>query len=388
MTTAVALKEKQQPQPLAYSTKKLHDAMLKEARTRIINEYRVDPQHIMREMSSNPNLTWGKVRDNCNKKMREAVAETAFAALLRYGVQTQLLNIYELTDVSYRQWALVVPSKGFESYYAPTFRAGLPQRVERGENYPEVQLTGITQTIRNFKFGSILAIEDELFEDDQTGQIPQRCAEVGENMAYVEERFFYNQVFQANYSAVNMQYSGGIGVTQEGLEAGHNAATKVVDGLGNLIVIRPTDLVVDTLDELNARRVLDSLLNPSNPGFGPGGSGSTNIYGQLRYFGTTNPLKDMYGVLPTPFLTICAQDLTSAGVSGFTSAGWGLNSTSAPWLLVMKKRGVVFQDRTALATQQEMPNSGRSFEADIVRYKCRRRFGAGVVDPRFVYRGN
>lgn len=373
-----AIRESRRPQ---YSTKKLHEAMLKQSQERIIKEHRVDPLKLMREMDDNPNLTWNRIRENCHKKMREAVAETAFAALLRYGVQTQLLNIYELTDVSYRQWALVVPSKGFESYYAPTFRAGLPQRVERGEKYPEVQLTGITQTIRNFKFGSILAIEEELFEDDQTGQIPQRCAEVGENMAYVEERFFYNQSFQANYASVGMQSAGGASITEDSLAIAHNAATKVVDGLGNLIVVRPTDIVCDTLDELDARRVMETIEGLSNPGTAPSN-------GALRYFGTINPLKGMYGILPTPFLTICAQDLQSAGVSGFTSAGWGLNGTSAPWLLVMKRRGTIFQDRTPLSTMQEAPNSGGNFDADVIRYKCKRRFGAGTVDPRFTYRGN
>ncbi len=331
----LALREKQRlPR---YSTALLHKKLMQESRARIIGDYRIDPQKVLEAMAANPELTWSRVRENAARKLREAVAETAFAALLRYGVNKQLLNIYELTDVSYRTWATIVPSKGFENYYAPTFRAGLPQRVDRGEKYPQVQLTGITQTIRNYKFGSILAIEEELFEDDQTGQIPQRCAEVGENMAYVEERFFYAQVFAVNYSTVGMQGAGST-INEDSLVIAHNTATKVKDPLNNLIVVRPDKLICDTLDEMDARRVMETPAGLSNPGNAP-----TN--GQLRYFGTINPLRGRYDIVPTPFLTIVMNDM---GVSN----GFGLNTTSAPWLLVQGQRGSIFQDRTPLKTTQ------------------------------------
>ncbi len=357
-----------------YSTKLMHEAALAEMRQRIIQEYRIDPRAILHEMARNPRVTWSKVRENAHKKLREAVSETAFAQLLRYGVSTQLLNVYELTDVSYRSWAMVVPSKGFENYYAPVFRAGLPERVERGERYPQVQLAGIQQTIRNYKFGAILAIEEELFEDDQTGQIPQRAGEIGENMAYIEEQFFYAQVFQADFSAVGMELAGGGALLEDNLEAAHKAARKVRDGLGNIIVVRPDTLITDTDDELNAERLLQTMAAVSNPG-------ATPTDGQLRYFGTINPFRDKYTPLSSPFLSQIMQDL------GATS-GNGLNGTSRPWLLVQKKKGAIFQDRTAVTVTQEAPNSGEGFDSDTMRFKAKRRFGAGVVDPRFIFRGN
>ncbi|TAM90628.1 hypothetical protein EPN42_05655 [bacterium] len=354
-----------------YSTKKLHEAAMAALRESVIRETRIDPEQVLTKFGHD----WGKIREAVNTKvLREAVAETSFAQLLRYGVQKELLNIYELTDVSYRQWALVVPSKGFENYYAPVFRAGLPSRVERGEAYPEVKLSGIEQTIRNYKWGDILGIEEELFEDDQTGQISIRAGELGENMAYVEEVWFYQQLLAANFTAIGNETSGGGALLLPMLQYAHQKFRKVKDGEGNIIVVRPEMLVVDTDEELVAKQLLKSIGIPQNPGASPAA-------GSAIYFGTINPLQDAYECCATPFLSQAAA--TSANPNGY-----GLDSATPPKFLVMKKRGMVFQDRTALKVTQEAPNSGDGFKTDTIRYKARRRFGAGDVDPRFQWRLN
>lgn len=354
-----------------YSTKKLHEAAMGALRERIIQETRIDPEATLKKYGND----YGKIRESVySKVLREAVAETSFAQLLRYGVQKELINIYEITDVSYRQWALVVPSKGFENYYAPVFRAGMPQRVERGEAFPEVKLSGIAQTIRNYKWGDILPIEVELFEDDQTGQISIRAGELGENMAYAEELWYYQQLLAANFSTIGNQTSGGGALLLPMLQFAHQKFRKVKDGDGNIIVVKPEALVVDTDEELVAKQLMKSLGVPQNPGASPAA-------GSAIYFGTINPLENMYEVIATPFLSQAAA--TSANPNGF-----GLDSATPPKFLVMKKRGMVFQDRTPLETKQEDPNAGDSFKKDVYSYKARRRFGAGDVDPRFQWRLN
>jgi len=354
-----------------YSTKKLHEAAMSALRESTIRETRIDPEVTLKKYGDD----WNKIREAVlSKVLREAVATTAFAALLRYGVQKQLLNMYELTEVSYRKWALVVPSKGFENYYTPVFRAGLPQRVERGEEFPEVKLSGIETTIRNYKWGSILPIEQELFEDDQTGQIGIRAGDMGENMAYQEEIWYYQQLLASNFASVGNQTSGGGALLMPMLQFAHQKFRKVKDGEGNIIVVKPEMLVVDTDEELVAKQLMKSIGIPQNPGATPAAGG-------VVYYGTINPLESAYEVCETPFLSQAAA--TSSNPNGF-----GLDGATPPKFIVMKKRGMVFQDRTALSTTQEAPNSGGGFNSDTIRYKARRRFGAGNVDPRFQWRLN
>jgi phage major head subunit gpT-like protein len=53
------------------------------------------------------------------------------------------------------------------------------------------------------------------------------------------------------------------------------------------------------------------------------------------------------------------------------------------------KKSIVWQDRDAARGRAGGPaNAGESFEHDVYRYRVRRRAQAGVIDSRFIYRGN
>jgi hypothetical protein len=52
------------------------------------------------------------------------------------------------------------------------------------------------------------------------------------------------------------------------------------------------------------------------------------------------------------------------------------------------KKSIVWQDRDAARGREEAANAGQSFEHDVYRYRVRRRAQAGVIDSRFIYRGN
>ena len=68
---------------------------------------------------------------------------------------------------------------------------------------------------------------------------------------------------------------------------------------------------------------------------------------------TTNPLQGLY----TPKM------------SRFLSSNGGLDGTHGHAYLLEAKKGIVFQERTALQVMQEAHNAGASFERDVYRYR-------------------
>lgn len=365
---------------------KVHKALLEAQRQYIIREFRFDPEQALQrlaEVDVRPNGkivvgNYGTIRESIMSKLRETQSETAFAYLLRYGINKQIVNLYEMTPGSYREWALITTSDGFENYYPAVFLPQRPQRVERGEDFQEVQLSGFQTTIRNYKYAGLVAIEEELWEDDQSGQIPLRAQGVGEGMVQSEEIFFYQQFFAAVtagfFSAVGTQKTGGGALSLPALEAAWPIIRKIKDGDGNLIGVRPTHIVVDALDELVAWQIYDSVGAPQNPS----GSLASATDQNIIYFTTPNPMKGRFKPIVSDFITL-------ANASPSNANGFGLDGATAPRMLVQARKGVIFQDRTPLKVEQEAPNSGKGFTSGERRFSARRRFGAGPVEPRFEY---
>jgi len=62
---------------------------------------------------------------------------------------------------------------------------------------------------------------------------------------------------------------------------------------------------------------------------------------------------------------------------------------SKAWFIVDdSKPFFILQLREAVGITQENPNSGRSFDEDILRWKARTRLNADHIDPRFVWKGS
>jgi hypothetical protein len=67
---------------------------------------------------------------------------------------------------------------------------------------------------------------------------------------------------------------------------------------------------------------------------------------------------------------------TAAG----NSSAWYLIDDTKPWF--------VCQIREAASVVQEVPNSGESFDRDIIRWRLRLRVNADHIDPRFAWQGS
>lgn len=329
------------------------------------------------------------------KKLREATSETMMPQLLRAGVSNYMYDAYQRVPTIYQDLVANTNSTKFEELYAPLYNSELPVEVQRQEDFPDSRIIGIDVHVQNRKFGRTLAIERELVDDDQTGQIAGRAGNLGEMMAYREELTVLYELINArdplvNTSTLGSAYTTTIGNTpaspgqlsQPNLETADIALQNMVDPLGNFMLVMPSVLLVSPSDDFNARKLLQSTLQPSVPG-SSGQTANTATSGLTGFTMTMNPLQGKYDLKTSRFLPGATSTQGGPGLTGP-----GLDSAHGAWFLLEPKRSFVFQDRDALEIQQEAPTSGPGFIRDVYRWRVRRRFAVRVLDGRFIYRGN
>lgn len=336
--------------------------------------------------------------------MREATAESSFGALLRAGVNNFMFDAYQTVPTIYQDLVRVVNSNKYEELYAPLYNSELPQEVFPSEPFDDSRILGLDVHVRNRKFGRMLAFERELVDDDLTGQITQRAANLGEMMRYVEEL----QVMIAIDGAIE-PLAGGSGYTytattgynqlqtvgqlsQPNLELADIQAQNMIDPLGNFMLVTPDTVLVSPADKFNLLKLLNSTLQPSVPGTaGNVFGGTTNaagatqgvISGQTGWTMTVNPLQGEYSGKVSRFL----RGATSAQ-GGPGLKGPGQDGSHGAAYLMQSKKSIVFQDRVPLEVVQENPAAGTAFSNDQYRYRVMRRFAVRVVDPRFIQQIN
>lgn len=311
------------------------------------------------------------------KKFREAVAETQFPQLLRFGVQNFLFDGYASVPVIYPDLVRVVNSTGAEELYAPLYGVELPRKVSPGQPFGDSRLQGLDAHVKNDKYGRMLAIERELVDDDRTGQIVTRAGQLGERMRYVEEQVVITALEAGQYTTAignvtpgNAQYPFGQ-VSQNLLEGADIAMEGMLDPLGNKMLVMPDTLLVSPADKFTAAKLLQSTLQPSVPG-AAGQTASTASSGVTGWTMTVNPLQGLYALK----------------VSRFLPSSNGLDGTHGHAYLLDAKKSLVFQDRDGLEVAQEATNAGEAFATDTYRWRVRRRFAAALVEPRYGMRIN
>lgn len=359
------------------------------ARKTAIASCKVDPYTIDWQ---DPDFSVNKLREALSRRLREAAAESGFPQLLRAGVQQFMFDAYQTVPTIFQDLVRVTSSNKYEELYAPLYNSELPVEVLPGEAFPDSRIIGLDVHVRNRKFGRLLAFQRELVDDDQTGQISQRAANLGQMMRYIEEL----QVMLAVVEAENPQVANGKGyttalgntpavpggVSQLGLEEADIALQNMVDPLGNFMLVMPDTVLVSPSDKFTILKLLNSTLQPSVPG-AAGQTANTATSGGTGWTMTINPLQGEYTAKITRFLPG-----KTAGLGGPGLKGPGLDGANGAWFLMETKKSIVFQDREGLEIIQENPQGGAAFQFDEYRYRIRRRFATKVIDPRFIYRGN
>lgn len=365
-------------------------------------------QHFQEALRSGRGIKhWLHTAMEAASRLREAHSETALGFLLRKGIQSEAQNWYTLADRAWQKYCLVTGSNNVAEFYAPLYPSTIAGRVGRGERYPEGRIIGEDNVVVNQKFGQIIAVERELFDDDQTGQIRDRASLLGQSMGVTESVWASSRFIGAARTYMNLEVPASAYTTIDTngntistpfstslfgstgnrpssygilnmphMKQGYVAATNAVDPLGNRIVVSVDTLLHSTQDVINAQILLA-------PGGYPAVLGSdSSVLG-----GTTT-----------------AAGATQGALAGF-AGGWGSPNPWAgmgiksvleryfpdnAWALGQAHRGIIFQERDPLEVIQEAPSSGSYFQFDVIQWRARRRFECEWIGggSRFWYLGN
>ncbi len=333
-------------------------------RERMIDKHNFDPATIDWEAAKDDRKFWSKMSEATGDRIQEANVSSSLGQLLRYGVQTFMFDAYKDVETVYQDIVQVISSSNRQEWYAPLYGAELPQDVAPGGDYLDSRLQGLDTVLVNKKVGRILSVQKELFDDDQTGQIGQRAGKLGKRVRYKEEFDVMTALRAATYSAAIGNAPGSnTALSQPSLEAADIALMGIRDPLGNRMGVEPSLLLVSTADKFNAAKLLHSTLQPSVPG-ASGETATSAASGGTGWTMATNPLQGLYDLKVSRFLG------------------------SGDWFLMEPKTSVPFQERAPLSVVQEDPNSGKSFEQDILRWKVSRRYGTTVLESRYIYAGS
>lgn len=326
-----------------------------------------------------PEFSFRALRETAEhvSELVEANAAATFGYLMRGAIQEFANDIYKDVAVIYPAFVTEIGSRRRSEVYGGLHRTALPKHVDAGEKFQDTSFKGFERELVNQKFGHIETFERELFDDDQTGQVRSRAANIGEGFRIFEEIYVLKRLFGAaateegvevaasSYDSGNV-FTVAIGnrpgsyarLSQTTLEAAHVAMRKMVDPLGRKFLVVPNVLLVSVDDEMEAIRILNSpnMANVVTSGTVQG----TNTATAQR----VNPLMGKYTPYASPFIRQYA------------------------WMVGDMKRGFVFQRRDPMEVTQENPASGQSFQQEVYAFRARSRFEADWVEPRFAYLGN
>lgn len=332
-------------------------------KNRLMEKHSFDPDSVDWKAARKDRNFWKKLEEATGDSLREANVSSALGQLMRYGVQQFMFDAYKDVSTVYQDLVAIIPSSGRQEWYAPLYGAELPLDIAPGGNYEDSRLQGLDTVLVNKKVGRILSVQKELFDDDQTGQIGMRAGKLGKRVRYKEEYDVMTALRGATYStAIGNRPAAYAALSQPGLESADISLMSIRDPLGNRMGVEPSLLLVSPSDKFGAAKLLNSALQPSVPGAsgetaasaGSGGTGWTMAH---------NPLQGLYDLRVSRFLGI------------------------GDWFLMEPKTGMVFQERAPLSVVQEDPNSGKSFENDIMRWKVSRRYATTVLESRYIYAG-
>lgn len=337
------------------------------------------------------NFSWQKVKT----KLIEADSVSSFTQVLRAGVQNIVNSAYQSVPTTFDQWVHVAPSSKDTELYAPLQGITFPAEVGKQEKYIESAAAGLDISLRNRKYGQVYAVEKELLEDDQTGQFKSQMSLIGEYLKQVLEVLSYGKLA----SVANMSYGpmkvyttetkpvteavypwappatplvgGGVNrpttytaLTQAGIQAGFIALMNQLNLLSLKMNVDPDKLLISPHYRFDAGVLLNSAWYPS-------GASSAGVVGGAF---ANNELKGIADLVVSRFM------FNNSGSVAADSKAWYLVDSKKPWFIAQVREGA--------KVTQENPESGESFDRDVIRFKGATRCNADIMDPRFAYQGN
>ena len=342
--------------------------------------------------SSNFNFT--EARKMIEANMKEADSTSGFVQLLRAGVQNFMMTAYESVTTTFEKWTTVFNSKKDTEIFAPIQGIGFPSEVPQNGLYSEVGMAGLDLKLQNRKFGSIFGVTYELDSDDQTSQVRNQAAAMGEYAKLLVEVYVYGKLASpaggCEYSGLKVPVSetqpsdesaypfsvalkgGGRNrpdafgaLTQANIQAGFIGMMNQKNLLGLKMSVNPNTLLVGPHYSFDTAVLANSSFYPSVPSATPGATGTSFAINPL--VGKFNPIVSRYM-------------FDNNGSADADSKAWYLLDSTKPFFVVSMREGATLTN--------EAPNAGESFNRDLIRFKMRTRFNADFIDPRFIWKGS
>lgn len=312
------------------------------------------------------------------RSIKEAATRADFYRFLTIGLKDLLFKAYREAPVTYDRLVTFQDSTKDKEGYPSLGSLGLPQQVLEGEPYQERTIPQDDMVeITNHKFGEIIAITEELIDDDQTKMVMRLPLDLGNAHKKHEDKTVYSLInnnptgydSQAIFSLNHPGFTGGaaMAVNDNIYTSVTLSANAVAVALGiiagwvghaddDILDVTATDLVVPKNLAHTARLLTESNFLPlayAAGALGPSGTVGTG----------PNVLKD-----------------NNLGV--ISSARLDKTSTT-DWYIKTDFPGLVYQWRKKLELLAENEASGVRFERDVMRWKSRARWRSKFVNWRW-----
>lgn len=377
---------------------KMQNKVLESLQGQISRSYGIDlkDEEMAKLMDfTDPNFSVKGFRESAYKffgKLREANAEGGLAQLLRAGIQLSVNKEYQAVETNFEEIVNYIPSNKAIELYAPLYRAGFLKDTEEGDEPPRLGAKGADIQIRNRKKAAIFEVTEEMFEDDQTGQMQEQANQIGENAKILKDSIcFVRWLGKAGTDA------GGnaVAASQTGAQAGEstwpfNAA--FTNGGGKNRLSSYAAFSFNNLIQL--RQLARMMKDPQgrkmlvNPDTLVGGSALTDVFEELL-------TSDYYASNATITAPVSGGSDSGLGVSHARNIMKGkYNPVNSIWLpetaygIHQAGKGLRLQQRRPLRVMQENPASGPAFTCSVFRYKIDERYEVDWTEPRFAVLGN
>jgi len=305
----------------------------------------------------------------------ETLTTSQMSVLLQDGLRAIMFGSFAGEPTTWEQVAARETSNKEVETWVELGRLGTLRTVGEGEGYPRVRPELLpARNIRNYKYGDILGISEEMLKFDRTGLIRQLAEDQGARASQTIEEAVYTPLFAtANYVKTSADNDVGNNtnattLSAAGLELAFTTLATMKDPRsGRYLGIRPDTLIVGPRSEFAARQLLFSTQLQR---VGPAATSSTadipaNVYGT----GTDNVFRGMVrNLIVTP------------------QVARGGNAYN--WVLGTAKRGFVMQEVEPLQILQATGADAANEEyltSDVFRYRVRIWFGVGFTDDRYWY---
>lgn len=313
------------------------------------------------------------------RSLKEASYSPDFYRFMTVGLRDTLLLAYLKYQAKTTYERLIVPltsnknKEGYPSIGLPS----LPERVQPGEAYPEKKIGDDDLVeITNADFGEIIAIHQNLIDDDQTGAIAMQPNQLGEAMRKKEDKTVYsiingnpttydsNAFFSLNHPGItgaagraendniytNVTLSANAVAVVLGVIGGWTGATAEDD-----LDVMATDLVVPKNLQMTANLLTQSDFLPL--AYAAGALGPAASVGAGK-----NVLKE-------------------AGLGVIASQRLDKTSTT-DWYVKTDFPGIGFQTRQELQVTPEQEAGAARFERKLLRWRADKRWQVAVINWR------